>query len=189
MGVLSRGREMGPVLKTSSHIHLSERSIDELPNPTKNTAKKERWGRASSVSGRDIEDFVDEYGSDLSPEQKSVFEAVLKGYVRRSGAFSAIERVLHRRRGDGKELSSPNRDRGAPTAAGQRQGVRDGVYGHRGVQRRRHHDPLLRRLGHHESGREPDAAEDTTERGGGGAMEGVPGADHRRDIDVGRTTV
>ena len=134
---------------------------------------------------REIGTLLSDYGSDLSEEQKKIFEVVLKGYVGCSSSVRAVECVFHRRCGYRKELSAPRVSRGAPRAGGEGQGVCDRFHRHRGLQYRRNYRPLLRRFGHCRDGPEPHAPQDPAERERRGSLENLQRFDHRRDLHAG----
>lgn len=57
------------------------KNFDNISDPIPNSDKKERYELVSVVIRREIGDLLEEYGSTLSQEQRSVFEMILKGYV------------------------------------------------------------------------------------------------------------
>ena len=57
------------------------KNFDNISDPIPNSDKKERYELVCAVIRREIGDLLEEYGSTLSQEQRSVFEMILKGYV------------------------------------------------------------------------------------------------------------
>lgn len=81
------------------------KNFDNISDPIPNIDKKERYKLVGVVTCREIGDLVQAYGSTLSQEQRSVFEMILKGYVRSVYFSLIIECVFHRRCRYRKELS------------------------------------------------------------------------------------
>lgn len=57
------------------------KNFDNISDPIPNSDKEERYELVCAVIRREIGDLLEEYGSTLSQEQRSVFEMILKGYV------------------------------------------------------------------------------------------------------------
>ena len=64
----------------SSYRHVIK-NFDNISDPIPNSDKEERYELVCAVIRREIGDLLEEYGSTLSQEQRSVFEMILKGYV------------------------------------------------------------------------------------------------------------
>ena len=57
------------------------KNFDNISDPIPNSDKEERYELVCAVIRREIGDLLEDYGSTLSQEQRSVFEMILKGYV------------------------------------------------------------------------------------------------------------
>ena len=82
---------------------MPEKSLDSISDPLPYDKKEERFELMGRMSCREFQDVMDDYREGMSDEQLNVFQMILKGYVSLL-SNSQPECILHRRRGNGKEL-------------------------------------------------------------------------------------